>query len=287
MTEQELDQQRAANWRTGGNAMRTIEDARSFIDAVGFCLMYPERLLPLVPSFMAAYAGLGAGLPDAKHAYADPRAQEATDLMVRLLREKAAFELTLSGDTDVIASAQLFPYFYALIGDRTPKAAPTKKAQGAAVSELAVWIFAALQKHGPMSKAQLQARVARESSLPALDRALGELWSILKITRVDYSREQGAQWDVLYRWAPDAVRGAIQISQHEAVSALLSKYLESVIAAEQEEIENFFSRLVSRSRVREAVNVLLQARELSFVTIGGKPLIRLTPPPEQQRRRHG
>src|SRR5262252_8843859 len=102
MPEQELEQQRAATWRTGGNPIRTIEEARSFIEAVGFCLMYPERSLPLVPSFMGAYAGSAAGLPDAKHAFADPRAQEATDLMVRLLREKSAFELNLSGDTNLI-----------------------------------------------------------------------------------------------------------------------------------------------------------------------------------------
>jgi hypothetical protein len=287
MTEQELQQQRAANWRTGGNAVRTIEEARSFIDGVGFCLMYPERSLPLVPSFMGAYVGSAAGLPDAKHAFADVRAQEATELMVRLLREKSAFELTLSGDINLVASAQLFPFFYALLGDRTPKAPPTKKAQGAAVSELATRLFAALKKSGPMSKGQLQAQVARETSLAALDRALGELWSILKITRVDYTPGEGALWDVLYRWAPQAVKEGIQISQPEAISALLSKYLETVVAAEQEEIEQFFSHLTSRSKVREAVNTLLHARELSFVTVGSKSLIRMTPPPEQQRRRHG
>jgi hypothetical protein len=288
MTEQELEQQRAANWRTGGNAIRTIEEARSFIDAVGFCPMYPDRSLLPAPSFIGAYAGSATGLPDAKHAFADPRAQEATGLMVRLLREKSAFELNLSGDTNLVISAPLFPYFYALVSDRTPKAPPTKKAQGAAVSELAVRIFAALQKHGPMSKAHLQAQVAREASLAAMDRALGELWSILRITRVNYTAGGGAEWDVLYRWAPQAVKEGIQISQPEAISALVSKYLETVVAAEQEEIEQFFSHLTSRSKVREAVNMLLQARELSFVTIGNKSLIRMTPPPEQQRRRrHG
>ena len=286
MTEQELEQQRAANWRTGGNAVRTIEDARSFIEAVGFCLMYPERSLPLAPSFMGAYVGSAAGLPDAKHAFADPRAQDATELMVRLLREKSAFELNLTGDTILIVSAPLFPFFYALVGDRTPKAPPKKKAQGAQVSELAISIFAALQKNGPMSKSQLQAQVARETSLTALDRALGELWSILKITRVNYTPGEGALWDVLYRWAPKVVKDGIQISQPEAISALVSKYLETVVAAEQEEIEQFFSHLASRSKVREAVNMLLQARELSFVTVGARALIRMTPPPEQQRRRH-
>jgi 23S rRNA pseudouridine2605 synthase len=287
MTEQELDQQRAANWRTGGNPMRTIEDARSFMDTVGFCLMYPDRSLRLAPSFIGAYVGSAAGLPDAKRAFADPRAQEATELMVRLLREKSAFELNLSGESNLIVSAALFPYFYALIGDRTPKAPPTRKAQGAAVSELAIHLFDALKKSGPMSKAQLQAKVARETSLSAMDRALGELWSILKIMRVGHTPGEGALWDVLYRWAPQAVKEAIDISQPEAISALVSRYLETVVAAEQEEIEQLFTHLTSRSKVREAVNMLLQAREISFVTVGSKSLLRMTPPADQQRRRHG
>lgn len=288
MTEQELEQQRAANWHTGGAAIQTVEEARKFIEAAGFCLMYPERTLPLVPSFMAAYVGSAEGLPNAKHAFADPRAQQATDLFVRLLRERSAFEMNLPGDATLIVSAALFPFLYALAGDRTPKAPPRTKAQGAAVSELAARIFSALQEHGPLNKGQLQERVGREPSFMAMDRALGELWSILKITRVDYTPGEGAAWDVLYRWAPQAVKDGIQISQPEAISALVSKYLETVVAAEQEDVEQFFSLLTSRSKVREAVNALLQARELSFVTIGTKTLIRMTPPPEDQRRRnHG
>jgi hypothetical protein len=288
MTEQELEQQRAKLWHTDGNAVRTIEDARSFLEAVGFCVTYPERSLPLVPSFIGAHTGSAAGLPDAKHAFADPRAQQATELMVRLLRERSAFEMNLSKESDLIISAASFPFFYALVGDRTPKAPPKTKAQGAAVSELASSVFAALQKHGPLSKGQLQEHVGRESSQAALDRALSELWSILKITRVDYSAGAGASWDVLYRWAPEAVKDGINISFPEAVSALVSKYLETVVAAEQDDIEQFFSHLTSRSRVREAVNALLQARELSLVTVGSRTLIRMTPPPEQQRsRNHG
>src|SRR5262249_712158 len=129
MTEQELTEQRAANWRTGGTAVQTIEDARAFIDAVGLCLMYPERSLPLMPSFIGAFAGSAAGLPDAKRAFSDPRSKPATELLVRLLREKSAFELSLPGDITLISSAPLFPFFYALISDRTPKAPPKTKAQ--------------------------------------------------------------------------------------------------------------------------------------------------------------
>jgi hypothetical protein len=286
MTEQELEQQRTANWRIDGNAVHTVEEARNFIEAVGFCLMYPERTLPRVASFLGAYAGSVAGLPLVKHAYADPRAQQATELMVRLLRERSAFELILSGDTTLIVSAAAFPFFYGLVGDRTPKALPQKKAQGAAVSELSAKVFEALQKHGPLSKIQLQEHVGRESSQAALDRALGELWSILKITRVDYSASTGASWDVLYRWAPAPVKEGINISVPEAISALVSKYLETAIAVEQEDIEQLFSHMTSRSKVRDAVSALLQARELNLVTVGTKSLIRLTPPPDQSRRRN-
>src|SRR5262245_24781950 len=285
MTEQELTEQRTANWRTNGNPVRTIEDARSFIDAAGFCLMYPERLLPLVPSFIGAFAGSAAGLPDAKRAFADARAQQATELVVRLLREKSAFEMNLSADATLIVSAPLFPFLYALVSDRTPKAPPRTKAHGAAISALATRVFTALQGHGPLTKSQMQDHVGRETSMTALDRALTELWSILKITRVAYKSSEGASWEVLYRWAPEAVKEGIQISQPEAISALVSKYLESVVAAEHEEIEQFFSNLTSRSKIREAVNALLQARELSLVNVGNRTLIRMTPPPEQQRRR--
>ncbi len=285
MTEQELEQQRATLWHVDGAPIRTTEEARSFIEAVGFAVTYPERAFPLVPSFIGAYVGSKAGLPDVRHAFADQRAQDATELMVRLLRERSAFELGLAGDIDLIISAQLFPYFYALVGDRNPKAPAKIKAQGAAVSELAVRVFESLQKSGPMTKTQLQAAVGRDASLPALDRALLELWSILKITRVDYKPADGASWDVLYRWAPDAVKEGLNISVPEAISALVSKYLEGVVAAEQEEIEQFLSHLTSRSKVREAVNALLAARELSFVTIGPKTLIQMTPPLEPQQRR--
>jgi hypothetical protein len=139
-----------------------------------------------------------------------------------------------------------------------------------------------------MSKGQLQESVGREMSLAALDRALSELWAILKITRVNYSASEGASWDVLYRWAPEAVKEGVGISIPEAISALVSKYLETVIAADQEEVEQFFSRLTSRSKVRDAVNALLAARELSFVTVDARTLIHMTPPLEPQRRRnHG
>lgn len=288
MTEQELQQQRAHLWHTDGNPVRTLDDARGFVDSAGMCLMYPERSLPQAPTFVGAYAGSAEHLPDAKHAFADARTKAATELMVRLLRDRSAFEATLGGDDTLIISRSMFPYFYALVSDRNPKSPPRPKIQGIAVSPLALTVFEAIQKKGPLSKDQLRQMVGREMSDSGLDRALHELWSILKITRVDYRESGGAFWDVLYRWAPEPLKEGLDISAPEAVSALLSKYLEALIAAEEQEIEDLFSRFTSRSKVREAAKALVAARELSFVLVGGKSLIRMAPVVESQRSRvHG
>jgi hypothetical protein len=41
MTDTELIQLRRDKWRLNGNSVRTLEDAHSFIESVGFCLMLP------------------------------------------------------------------------------------------------------------------------------------------------------------------------------------------------------------------------------------------------------
>jgi hypothetical protein len=114
-------------------------------------------------------------------------------------------------------------------------------------------------------------------SLAALDGALGELWSKLRITRVDYKESGGSVWDLLIRWAPDAVKEGVGLSVQEALTALLSKYLDCVIAIEQADLEIFFGNFIARSKVKDAVNALLAARELSFVHVSGRSMLQITP----------
>jgi hypothetical protein len=278
MTELELQQARAHKWHLDGHPVRTLEEAREFIESVGFCLMYPLRPPVLVPTFVGAWVGSDDRLPTWQHAFEDPRAQAATELMVRLLRDKAAFEANLFGENNnFLLAASVFPYFYALVGERNPKQ-PPKPGPRSEYSQLAADAFEIIRKQGPISKQKLREALGGELSLAALDRALMELWSKLRITRVDYDPMEGSHWDVLYRWAPDAVREGIGLSVAEALSALVSKYLDCVVAAEPAEVEAFFSNFVARSRVKEAINALLAARELSFVHVGSKSMIQVTPP---------
>ncbi|HXY49533.1 MAG TPA: crosslink repair DNA glycosylase YcaQ family protein [Terriglobales bacterium] len=277
MTEQELQQARLHKWHLDGQPVRTLEDARSFIESVGFCLLYPMRPPVLVPTFVGSFVGANERLPTWQHAFADPRAQEARDLMVRLLRERTAYEANLFEENNAfLVSAAVFPYFYALVGERNPKHAP-KPGPRSEYSQLAFDALEVIRREGPISKQKLGETLGGSLSGQALDRALSELWSRLRITRVDYNRDVGSFWDVLYRWSPDAVREGIGLSVGEALSALLSQYLECVVAADQAEVEAFFGIFVSRSRVREAINALLAARELSFVHVGSRSLIQIAP----------
>jgi hypothetical protein len=279
MTDQELIDLRREKWRVAGNPVRTLDDARSFIESVGFCLMLPRETAILVPSFIGAWTGSDEKLPTHKKAFSDPRAKDATELMVRLLRDKSAYEASLFEENNAfLLSAAVFPYFYALMGERNPRQAP-KPGPRSPYSQLACDAYQIIQRKGPISKGKLLDDIGKGISVPAIDRALGELWSKLRITRVDYHEREGASWDVLQRWAPDAVADGVNTSTNSALSALLSKYLDCVIAAEQAELESFFGNFVPRSKVREAVNALLATRELSFVPVGHRSLIQITQAP--------
>lgn len=279
MTSDELIQLRRDKWRVNGNAVRTLDDARSLIESVGFCLMFPLPSPVLVPTFIGAWAGSDERLPTQRQAYTDPRVKDATELMVRLLRDKSAYEANLYDENNAfLVAASVFPYFYALIGERNPRQAP-KPGPRSPYSQLACDAYQIIHRKGPISKLNLLGDLGKGISIPALDRALAELWSKLRITRVDYQEREGASWDVLYRWAPDAVSEGVNTSVNSALSALLSKYLDCVIAADEAELESFFGNFVARSKVREAVNALLAARELSFLPVGHRSFIQVAQAP--------
>jgi hypothetical protein len=278
MTESELQQARLAKWHLDGNPVRTLEDARAFMESVGFCQLYPIRPQVLAPTFVGAWVGAEDRLPTWQHSFSDPRARDAQELMVRLLRDRAAFEANLFEENNAfLLSASTFPYFYALVGERNPRQSP-KPGSRSEYSQLACDAFEIIRREGPVAKQRLVEKLGGSISTAALDRALAELWSKLRITRVDYKPEEGASWDVLYRWAPHAVREGISLSVPEALSALVSKYLDCVVAADEGELEAFFGNFVPRSRVKEALKALQAARELSFVHIGGRSLIQIAPP---------
>ncbi|MFZ1131587.1 MAG: hypothetical protein WCA97_17225 [Terriglobales bacterium] len=278
MTDLELLQARMEKWRLSGQPVRTLEEACAFLESVGFCLMYPMRPALLLPTFIGAWVGADDKLPMRQHAYNDPRAKDATELMVRALRDRAAYEAPLMDENNAfLLAASVFPYFYSLVGERNPKQAPVKGPRSP-YSPLACDAFEIIRRQGPISKTKLGEVLGGSVSNAGLDRGLSELWGKLRITRVDYTVEEGSVWDELSRWAPEVVREGVGLSVPEALSALVSRYLDCVIAVDEGDVENFLANFVPRTRVKEAIHALLSARELSFVQVGSKSLLQVTPP---------
>ncbi len=275
MFENELQDLRRFQWRvdTSTRAIFTADDAREFLHNVGFCLEYPLRSPVLAPTFIGAVIGSDQNLPTAKYAFIHPRAKEATEFKDRLLREKSAFEAGFGDDDNLLISAAEFPYFYSLIGERNPKVPPSAGERGERA--LLKHTFELIQEHGPILETDLRERLGESVSDVALSRTLSELRQKLRIVRIE--DEGGPNWDLLMRWAPQVVNQGKQISAQEALSALVGKYLETCVAAEQKDIEEFFGYLVPRSRVAEVIKALLGAREFSFIQINGKNLLRNSP----------
>ena len=275
MQEQQLQELRREKWRLNGQPVCTLDEAREFIESVGFCLLYPQRPPVLAPTFVGAYKGSDEKLPTAHMAFADRSAREAKELMVRLLRDKSAYEANVFPENNFIVSASVFPYFYGLVGDRNPRQAPKSGARSE-YSTLAVDAFHIVQNEGPISKHRVRELLGGDISEAALDRALDELWARLRITRVDYKHDEGVFWDVLFRWSPQAVKQGMHVSFAESLTALVSKYLDCVLAAQQEEVEQFFSKIIGRARVREGIHALQAARELTYVHVAGRVMLQIS-----------
>jgi 23S rRNA pseudouridine2605 synthase len=283
MYSEDLQQQRTAKWRTDGqHPVRTIDDARAFIDSMGFALIYPTRPAVTAPTFIGAVLGTNEDLPIASKAAVDPRTQLSSELVLRLLHEKFAFEVPFGESGSLLVSAAEFPYFYALLGERNPKSLPSEGVRGE--KTLAAHTFKLLAKQ-PMTEQEMLVAHGKGISESALARALHELWSKLRTVRVDLldRTAESPKWDVLYRVAPTQVNRGAHLSQAEALSALISKYLETVIAIEAREIEEFFGQITSRSKVAEVVKALTAAREFESTVVGHTSMVRLVsrePQPE-------
>ena len=277
--EQALIKERQEKWHTAVDSrpLRTLDDAREFLNSIGFCLAYPLHPAALAPTFIGAYVASEEKLPTAKLAFSDANARAATELVVRLLSEKSAFEVAFGEDGSLLVSAAEFPYFYALIGDRNPKAAPNPGIRGE--QALTTHTFQVIDASGPISEDEMRRKLGREISRNAIEKVLHALWSKLRITRVDSGLDNGEPvepvWDLMHRFAPHQVNRGKQISAAEALSALISKYLETVVSAEQKDVEDFFGRFVPRSKVTEVCKALLAAQEFTFVQVSGKTMLRL------------
>ena len=261
MTAEQLQNARASAWRQSGNALLTAEDAAEWLREAGLALYLPRPGQIAAPAGSFAEAVLGAA------STAPPRSAlvEAASLLHRLLADGAVALnlLGLPGDQpDYLATEETLPFLFALRGDREWKRGPRGKS-----SPLVVEVWKLLEREGAMNVDEIKHAMGRELTEVAAARALTELWNTLRIEPV-YAEGAPTKWQTLEVRHGAAMAAAGSMAQGTALSALISLYLQSVIAATGEEIEAFLSPLASRSRVRDAVHGLTATRQVGVRNLG-------------------
>jgi len=269
---QQLQIARAALWHQtaatdSSGALRTLDDAARWLEDIGFCLFLPRHTqLPApAPSFVEACVGKASVTPP-------PDAlREATALGVRLVGERRAVPLNLLGNfseqPDFLVTPEVLPWVAAIRGDRQWKSAP-----GGRTAPIVVRTFEALDREGELTAVQLRETVGHEISEAAALRALMELWTGLRAMPV-YAEGEATRWTLLKNRFATELATVTNTAQTTALSALLSLYLRSAVAATAEEAEIFLSPLTARSRIREVLHGMMATRQLSATTVASQTLL--------------
>ena len=252
---------RSERWRQKSDPVLTREDASAWINTSGLCLYLPRRhqFLAPAPSFVEATIGAPSETP------APAAIENARGLMIRIVESGEALPLnlfgTLSEQPDFLASREAFPYIFTLRGGRNWKTPPPK------ASPLVTAIWKLLEDGASLEATEIQAGLGHEITESAVLRGLMDLWGGLKVMPL-YAEGGPTRWELTQKRFGDALTAANKIAQTTGLSALVSLYLESVIAATPEEVETFLSPLTARSKVREVVNGLAATRQIAIVPVG-------------------
>ncbi len=268
MNQQQLQIARAALWRQNATPILTYDDAAAWFDNINFCLFLPRhtQLAAPAPSFVEACMGTVRAQPPAD------AIAPAMDLAVRLVDAGRAIPLNLLGtfseQPDFLITPDVLPWIVAVRGDRHWKTAPT----GRGIAPIVLRTWEALDKQGAQTAVELRELLGRELTEAAVLRALIELWTTLRAAPA-YTAGEPTRWSLLKnRYAPQLATAA-NTAQPTALSALLSIYLRSAVAATGEEAEIFLSPLTARSRIRDVVHGMTAARQFGTMSVGPNTLL--------------
>ena len=279
-TAAQLAETRQRQWHQQGEALLTMENLRSWINTAGLVLFVPRpQIVAPAPSLVEAVLGEPVATPTIE------QTTEARSLLARLVAEGLAVPLNLlgagagtvhagaPGDTpDFVASTAVFSYVFTLRGDKAWKQPPTTS--GAfKVSPLALATHEALSQRGPLSAYDLTTEVGKEVTEAAVLRALGELWTHLRVLPLAQAGENATLWELTGARFTKQMKAGANAGQPSALSALISLYLGQSVVASEDEIESFLSPLASRSRIRDVIHALLSARQLETVAVEGRTML--------------
>ncbi|MBC7250889.1 MAG: winged helix DNA-binding domain-containing protein [Anaerolineae bacterium] len=263
VTPDEIKRRRDFNYRrTPERRVRTVEEARAFVEEVGFCHFWPIKGVEL-PNLFHAIAGRVRPVP-MEHddpdiskcwGWKDDALDKKWWYYGKFLRRKATF-----------ISLKELPYFYALSENYGSLDDYLQEYEDGLLTAEAKAIYEAILEHGPLDTIRLrrEARMSAQSAKSAFERALVELQVGLKILPVGIA-EAGAWryafiYELLPRWFPDIPERARAIGRGEAQRHILRRYLQSVVVATPAQVARLFGW--SEAEVKRAAAKLEEAGEI-------------------------
>jgi hypothetical protein len=267
LNQQQLQIARAALWHQNAAPLLTYDDAASWLDETGICLFLPRHTqLPApAPSFVEACLGTQSVTPPAS------AIAPAMDLAIRLVDAGRAIPLNLLGgfseQPDFLITPEVLPWVAAVRGERQWKTGPGNRS-----APIVVRAWEALDQHGAQTAVEIQNVLGRELTEAAVLRALVELWTTLRAVPA-YTAGEPTRWSLLKDRYPSQLATGANTAQPTALSALISLYLRSAVAATGEETEIFLSPLTARSRIRDVVHGMTAARQVATMSVGTNTLL--------------
>jgi len=273
VTLEEILRQREYNYRrTAERRIRTIGEARAFVEEVGFCHFWPIKRAEL-PNLFHAIAGRVRPVPNE---HDDPDGSKCWGWKDCALGERWWYYGKLLRRRATLVSLDLLPTFYACsenYGDLDDYL--QEYADGLMTAEARA-IYEALLEHGPLDTVRLrrEARMSAESAKSRFDRALVELQVGLKVLPIGVAEAGAWRYAFLYellpRWFSDIPEQARHIERNEARRTLVSRYLDNVVAADRKMIGKVFHVLKwTPTELYRTIDALLQESMVWEVQVKG------------------
>jgi len=209
---------------------------------VGFCFFWPIKGVEL-PNLFHAIAGRVRPVP---MEHADPDISKCWGWKDESLDKKWWYYGKLLRRRATLVSLEQLPYFYALSENYGSLDDYLQEYADGLMTAEAKAIYEALLEHGPLDTVRLrrEARMSAESAKSRFERGLVELQVGLKVLPVGVA-EAGAWryafvYEIVQRHFPELPARARPIGRAEARRALVSHYLDNVVAAERKMIGKVF-----------------------------------------------
>jgi hypothetical protein len=266
--------------RTPERRLRTVEEARAFVDEVGFCHFWPIKGAEL-PNLFHAIAGRVRPVP---MEHGDPDISKCWGWKDQSLGKRWWYYGKLLRRRATLVSLDVLPAFYACTENYGDLLDYLEEYRAGTMTAEAKWIYDALLEYGPLDTIRLrrEARMSAESAKSRFDRALVELQVGLKVLPIGVA-EVGAwnyafTYELFQRWFPEVPEQARAIKRSEARRVLVQRYLDNVVAADRKMIAKVFHVLKWTSReLDRTIAALLEEGKIQEVQVKGMKQLQLVP----------